>query len=142
MFTLCFMMGSYSHVWNIPKMWSLIQLPPSPLFWKCFHSRAFPTLIISIFSKIFNNCQDNTYCIVVRKFDWTCSPKTSTYIKELGFFQCKSCVSVCPSVRPVSYWLELRVMGIIQCQGYPSVSWVSLSVRFVCEETRVPQCNG
>jgi hypothetical protein len=26
-----------------------------------------------------------------------------------------------PSVRPVSYWLELRVMGITQCQGYPSV---------------------
>ncbi|CAM6041529.1 unnamed protein product, partial [Sphagnum compactum] len=32
---------------------------------------------------------------------------------------CKSCVSV----RPVSYSLvQLRVMGITQCQGYPSVS--------------------
>jgi hypothetical protein len=30
-----------------------------------FHSQAFPILIISIFSKIFNNChQENTYCIV------------------------------------------------------------------------------
>jgi hypothetical protein len=49
----------------------------------------------------------------------------------------------CVSVRPISYWLEeLRVMGIIHCQGYPSVSGVSLSVRFVCEENRVPQCNG
>ncbi len=53
------------------------------------------------------------------------------------------------SVRPVSYWLEeLRVMGITQCQGYHSVSgvslivMVSLGVRFVREEKRVPQCNG
>jgi len=49
---------------------------------------------------------------------------------------------VCLSVRPVSYWLKLRAMGITQCQGYPSVSWVSFGVRFVCEETRVPQCDG
>jgi hypothetical protein len=32
------------------------------------------------------------------------------------FFKCKSCVSI----HLVSYWLELRVMGITQCQGYPS----------------------
>jgi hypothetical protein len=30
---------------------------------------------------------------------------------------------VCPSIRPVSYWLEeLRVMGIPQCNGYHLVS--------------------
>ncbi len=41
------------------------------------------------------------------------------------------------SVRPVSYWLEeLRVMGIIQCHGYHSVSWVSLSVM-----SDTPQCH-
>jgi hypothetical protein len=41
-------------------------------------------------------------------------------------------------IRPVSFWLEeLRVMGITPCHGYPFVSQVSLSVRFVCEENRV-----
>ncbi len=55
----------------------------------------------------------------------------STYIEKLGFFQCKSCLSV----RPVSYWLELRVMGITQYQGYPSVSGLF-------EENKVPQCDG
>ncbi len=29
-----------------------------------------------------------------------------------------------PSVRSVFYWLELRVMGITQCQGYP-IGWNS-----------------
>jgi hypothetical protein len=44
--------------------------------------------------------------------------------------------------RPVFYWLELRVMGITQCQGITQCNGRILSVRFVCEETRVPQCHG
>jgi hypothetical protein len=41
------------------------------------------------------------------------------YIK-IGFFSMQN-RCVCLSVRPISYWLELRVMGITQCQGYSSV---------------------
>ncbi len=51
---------------------------------------------------------------------------TSTYIKEL----------VC--VRPSRILLARRTQG----NGYHSMSGVSLSVWFVCEENRVPQCNG
>ncbi len=58
--------------------------------------------------------------------------KFSTYIKKL----------VC--ARPSGILLARRTQGngITQCQGYPLMSWVSLSVQFVCEENRVPRCNG
>jgi hypothetical protein len=52
-------------------------------------------------------------------------------------YMCKCVKSVCLSVRPSGI-----LLAETQCQGYPSVSWVSLGVRFVCEETRVPQCDG
>ncbi len=49
---------------------------------------------------------DKTFPQIILLAKWVY--QLSTYIKKLGFFQCKSCVSV----RPVSYWLELKVMGI------------------------------
>ncbi len=52
--------------------------------------------------------------------EWS-SGRRLKQLKRIGFFS----LSVCPSIRPVSYWLkELRVMGITQCEGYPSVAWV------------------
>jgi hypothetical protein len=57
---------------------------------------------------------------------WKCN--LSIIYKRIGFFAVQN-RCVCPSVRPVSYWLEeLRVMGITPRQGYPSVSFL-LSIK-------------